>query len=109
MLLTAFVTAALSSAVVLVSPAQAQIDVQIGTSPPRDGPYGDRDRDGIPNRYDNHDNRRAWDNRRGAYGDRDHDGIPNRYDRFDNRALQDRDGDGVPRAFDRNDHNPYRQ
>ncbi len=33
--------------------------------PPRAG-YGDRDRDGIPNRYDR---------------DRDGDGVPNRYDR----------------------------
>lgn len=32
--------------------------------PPRAG-YGDRDRDGVPNRYDR---------------DRDNDGVPNRYD-----------------------------
>ena len=42
-------------------------------------PYGDRDRDGIPNRYDRHDNRQ------GAFGDRDRDGIPNAYDNWDNR------------------------
>jgi hypothetical protein len=63
--------------------------------------WGDKDRDGVPNAYDRHDNRQqAWD--------RDHDGVPNRADRFDNRQLQDRDHDGVPRAVDRNDHNPYR-
>ncbi|MEO7152371.1 MAG: hypothetical protein ABIX46_11775 [Burkholderiaceae bacterium] len=42
----------------------------------------DRDRDGIPNRYDRYDNRAG---RHGAYGDRDRDGIPNRYDRNDGR------------------------
>jgi hypothetical protein len=83
---------------VLVSPAAAQV-------PPRHGPWGDRDRDGVPNRYDNYDNRQAY---RG-WGDRDRDGIPNRYDNFDNRMFRDRDGDGVPRVFDRNDRNPYRQ
>lgn len=87
---------------IAVTSAEAQV-------PPRNGPYGDRDRDGIPNAYDRHDNRH--NNRQQAWGsgDRDHDGIPNRYDRFDNRQLRDRDHDGVPRAFDRNDHNPYRQ
>lgn len=35
---------------------------------------GDRDHDGIPNRYDHHDDR-------GGRGDRDHDGVPNRDDR----------------------------
>lgn len=42
------------------------------------GPNGDRDHDGIPNKYDRHDDRGPW-------GDRDHDGIPNKYDRHDNR------------------------
>jgi hypothetical protein len=80
--------------------------------PPRYGAWGDRDRDGIPNAYDRHDNRydqRNY-NRYGAWGDRDHDGIPNAYDRYDNRrALRDRDHDGVPQAWDRNDRNPWRQ
>ena len=62
------------------------------------GPYGDRDHDGIPNRYDRHDNR--YDHYRGR-GDRDHDGVPNRYDR-------DRDGDGVPNRYDRHPDNPRR-
>ena len=92
--------------------------------PPRHGALGDRDRDGIPNVFDQrNDNRRhAWgdkdhdgvpnahdryDNRQQAW-DKDHDGVPNRSDRFDNRQLRDRDRDGVPRAFDRNDHNPWR-
>ena len=45
----------------------------------------DRDRDGIPDRFEH--------GHRGG-GDRDHDGVPNRYDR-------DRDGDGVPNRYDR--------
>ncbi|HZY55579.1 MAG TPA: hypothetical protein VFE73_20150 [Reyranella sp.] len=87
----------LAAPLAAVTSAQAQV-------PPRNGPYGDRDRDGIPNAYDRHDNRRA---NSGAWGDRDHDGIPNRYDRHDNRALRDSDHDGVPNAWDRNAHNPY--
>jgi hypothetical protein len=55
--------------------------------------YGDRDRDGIPNRYDRVYNPR-WD--------RDGDGIPNRYDRHD-RFANDRDGDGIPNWQDRRD------
>jgi hypothetical protein len=39
----------------------------------------DRDGDGIPNRYDRHDDRK------GAFGDKDHDGIPNAFDAWDNR------------------------
>ena len=98
--------AALAAAAPLaVTSVEAQAQV-----PPRYGAYGDRDRDGIPNAYDRHDNRNDWRyNRQGAWGDRDRDGIPNRYDRFDNRALRDRDHDGVPQAWDRNDRNPYRQ
>ena len=41
------------------------------------GPNGDRDRDGIPNRQDRHDDR--YDRH-----DRDHDGVPNRDDRRPN-------------------------
>jgi hypothetical protein len=100
-LLIILALAAGAAPVAVMTNAQAQV-------PPRNGPYGDRDRDGIPNRYDNYDNRRAYNNN-GAWGDRDHDGVPNRYDRFDNRLLRDRDHDGVPQAYDRNDHNPYRQ
>ncbi len=48
--------------------------------------YADRDRDGVPNRYDR---------------DRDNDGVPNAYDR-------DRDNDGVPNHADRRPGNPYR-
>ncbi len=55
----------------------------------------DRDHDGIPDRYDRHDDRRS------ARRDSDHDGIPNRYDR-------DRDGDGVPNNRDRHPDNPRR-
>jgi len=56
----------------------------------RGGP--DRDRDGIPDRFERP---------RHGGGDRDHDGVPNRYDR-------DRDGDGVPNRHDRQPDNPRR-
>jgi hypothetical protein len=62
--------------------------------------WGDRDRDGIPNRYDNHDNRN-YGHDRGRRHDNDRDGIPNRYDR-------DRDGDGVPNRYDSRPDNPRR-
>jgi hypothetical protein len=42
--------------------------------------WGDKDRDGIPNRYD----RRDW-------GDRDRDGVPNWKDGYDNRRNDYRD------------------
>jgi len=46
------------------------------------GPYGDRDHDGIANRYDRNDGRYARrDDRRGPYGDRDGDGVQNSRDR----------------------------
>lgn len=54
------------------------------------GPWGDRDRDGVPNAYDRYDNR--FDSRHGnrhhvrPHGgprpDLDRDGVPNRHDRF---------------------------
>lgn len=99
-------TAALSALpLTLIQPANAQVDVYIGAAPPppppRSGPYGDRDRDGIPNRYDQYPNQQSpnqWSGRR----DQDRDGIPNRYD-------GDRDGDGVPNRWDRNPSNPYRR
>lgn len=84
--------------------------------------YGDRDHDGVPNRYDRVYNPR-WDrdgdgvpNRHDrhpdgrygyGYGDRDHDGVPNWRDRNDGRG-HDRDGDGVPNRRDRDDRNPRR-
>jgi hypothetical protein len=58
----------------------------------RRGGY-DRDRDGIPDRYEH---------RRGGRGDEDRDGVPNRYDR-------DRDGDGVPNRYDRRPDNAWRR
>ena len=111
------IAAGVAVAPAIVTSADAQV-------PPRNGAWGDRDRDGVPNAFDQHNNNRqqGWgdkdrdgipnaydrhDNRQQAW-DRDRDGVPNRYDRFDNRQLQDRDHDGVPRAFDRNDRNPYR-
>jgi hypothetical protein len=67
----------------------------------RRGPHGDRDGDGIANRYDRDrdgdgipnrfDNNR---NRFGPNGDLDRDGVANRHDR-------DRDGDGIRNARDR--------
>jgi Ni/Co efflux regulator RcnB len=57
-------------------------------------PRYDRDRDGIPNRYDrdrdndgirNRNDPRPNNPRNGVRNDRDRDGIPNRYDRRDNR------------------------
>jgi hypothetical protein len=52
---------------------------------------GDRDRDGVPDRFE----------RPRQGGDRDHDGVPNRFD-------HDRDGDGVPNRNDRAPDNPRR-
>lgn len=49
----------------------------------RRGPYGDWDRDGVPNRFDR-DSRyyeHRIGHRRGPWGDWDGDGVPNRYDR----------------------------
>jgi hypothetical protein len=69
---------------------------------------GDRDGDGIPNRYDRNPNRM---NR----GDRDRDGVPNRFDRdrdndgVRNRNDRDRDGDGVPNHRDSRPDNPNRR
>ena len=59
--------------------------------------------------YGRYDDRRAYGY---GYGyDRDHDGIPNRYDRHDNRLdrpgwrhAPDRDRDGVPDWRDRRDN-----
>jgi hypothetical protein len=122
-LVLAVVTAVAATIAVpaLVTPAQAQIEVQIGTpQPPAYGAWGDRDRDGVPNAYDRYNN-----NRQGAWGDRDRDGVPNAYDRYNNNRQQawgdrdrdgvpnrydtDRDGDGVPNTWDRNPANPYRR
>jgi hypothetical protein len=55
----------------------------------RDG-YRDRDRDGVPDRYE----RRMRDT--------DHDGVPNRYDR-------DLDNDGIRNSRDARPENPYRR
>ncbi len=60
--------------------------------------WGDRDRDGIPNRFDNRPNN--------PRGDQDRDGIPNRWD---NRPLNphgDQDRDGVPNRWDQRPVNP---
>jgi hypothetical protein len=74
----------------------------VGGNWERRGPYGDRDRDGVPNAYDNYNNNRD-DRRRmgGPRGDLDRDGIMNQDDR-------DRDGDGVRNHRDRYPDNPRR-
>ena len=67
--------------------------------------YRDRDRDGVPDRYEH----------RGRGRDTDHDGVPNRYDRdldndgIPNRRDRDVDGDGVPNHRDARPENPYRR
>jgi hypothetical protein len=77
--------------------------------------WRDRDRDGIPDWRDRHDNRI---DHRGWRADADRDGIPDRYDRYDNRQDRkpdrrappgwrhgaDRDRDGVPDWRDRRDN-----
>ena len=77
------VTAALAVATLGVLPAtaaEAQTSVSISY---RDGYRGDYR--GYDRRDDRRDYRR-YDGRRGyAYRDRDRDGVPNRWDRYDNR------------------------
>jgi hypothetical protein len=103
--LTATAFAAVPAA--LVTPAQAQIEVQIGTAPPRNGAWGDRDRDGVPNVYDRYDNRRTWNNGAGAIATTTVSPMPMTGSTI--RALRDKDHDGVPQAWDRNDNNPWRR
>jgi hypothetical protein len=87
----------------------------VGNNWERRGPYGDRDRDGvanrydrdkdgdgIPNAYDDRPNRNDYArNRFGPNGDLDRDGIRNRDDR-------DRDGDGVRNGRDDFPNDPRR-
>ena len=70
----------------IVTSAEAQV-------PPRNGAWGDRDRDGIPNAVDPRNN----NNRPQAWGDKDHDGVPNTFDPYNNDRQQawDKDHDGV--------------
>ena len=67
------------------------------------GPYGDRDRNGMANIYDQRGSRNQWRQVHpyGPYGDLDRDGIVTQRDR-------DRDGDGVRNRYDRVPNNPYR-
>ena len=58
-------------------------------------PYGDHDRDGVPNAYDHRDDVRYDDRYR--YRDRDRDGVPNRYDRYDDRRYWARQRYRAPR------------
>jgi hypothetical protein len=72
--------------------------------------YRDRDRDGIPDRYEarrGYDRDRdgipdRYERNRGGRWDQDRDGVPNRYDR-------DRDGDGVPNRYDHRPDNAWRR
>lgn len=79
---------------VYVRPAPVPVQPRYVQAPPRRyderGAWGDRDHDGIANRYDRYDNRYDHrhdrrDDRRvamnGPWGDADRDGVPNRYDR----------------------------
>jgi hypothetical protein len=50
----------------------------------RRGPWGDADRDGVPNRYDRHPGFDDRGGHRGGRRDADRDGVPNRYDRAPN-------------------------
>jgi hypothetical protein len=96
-------TACAIAAGVAAAPVALVSSAAFAQSPSQYRPTADRDHDGIPNRYDRHDDR-------GALGDRDHDGVPNAFDnRNDNGPRGDKDHDGVPNKYDRNDHNPYRQ
>jgi hypothetical protein len=69
--------------------------VLVGNNWEQRGPYGDRDRDGIANRYDPDSPRnQQYARRYGPMGDLDRDGIANQNDR-------DRDGDGIRNGRDR--------
>jgi hypothetical protein len=86
--------------------------------------FYDRDRDGVPDRYERQgyrgDGYRGDGYRDNGYrgrhggGDTDRDGIPNDRDRdldndgIGNRHDRDRDGDGVPNHRDARPDNPYR-
>lgn len=50
----------------------------------RRGPWGDRDRDGVPNAYERGHSGYHWRQAQHhrPWGDRDRDGVPNRHDRF---------------------------
>ena len=107
--------------------------------PARWTPYGpDRDRDGVPDRFERRGyapayagqgyygyDRPRYDRDRDGIPDRyereryrgrdtDRDGVPNRYDRdLDNDGVRneydrDRDGDGVRNRHDQRPNNPYR-
>ena len=62
-------------------------------------------------RYDSY----GWQRHRGPWGDSDRDGVPNIRDRDSryyeghrgHRGGRDADRDGVPNRFDRAPHNPY--
>ncbi|MDO9248387.1 MAG: BA14K family protein [Phenylobacterium sp.] len=71
----------------------AAAGVSTASAQPR--PYGDLDRDGVPNRYDRDRDGDGIRNREDR--DRDNDGIHNRYDR-------DRDNDGIRNRNDRYDN-----
>lgn len=71
----------------------------------RGSPYGDVDRDGVPNRYDRYDSRYSRYNRYDRWGhlivsmDRDCDGVPDRYDPYAPN-LRDADCDGISNRYD---------
>jgi hypothetical protein len=72
------------------------------------GPNGDRDHDGVPNRYDHHDNRGHYrDDHRNDHRS-DHRNDHRNDHRDDHRGRGDRDHDGVPDRHDRRPDNPRR-
>nr|WP_314547785.1 YXWGXW repeat-containing protein [uncultured Massilia sp.] len=85
-------------------------------------PYGpDRDRDGVPDRFERRYDGPRYGYDRPGYRDRDRDGVPDRYERprsgrhdedhdgIPNRYDRDRDGDGVPNRYDSRPDNGWRR
>jgi hypothetical protein len=62
----------------LLGLAALTVTAAAGAASAQPRPYGDRDRDGVPNAYDPRPND-------GPMGDRDRDGRPNAYDARDDR------------------------
>ncbi|MDB5452454.1 MAG: hypothetical protein JWO33_1032 [Caulobacteraceae bacterium] len=64
---------------IMIGLAAAALTAMAGQASAQPRPMGDRDRDGVPNAMDQHNNNR------GPMGDRDHDGRPNAVDNRDDR------------------------
>lgn len=77
--------------------AALSLTAMAGAASAQPNPYGDRDRDGVPNAVDQRNNNA------GPYGDRDRDGRPNVSDPYNDNRGGDRDGDGRPNGWDNRD------